>query len=26
MTDAGGVLAVMWDKTLASVTFRIGSA
>ena len=25
MTDAGGVLAIMWDKTMASVSFRVAS-
>jgi DUF2911 family protein len=25
MTDAGGKMAIMWDKTIASVPFRIGS-
>jgi hypothetical protein len=25
VTDAGGVLAIMWDKTIASVAFRVGS-
>jgi hypothetical protein len=25
MTDAGGKMTIMWDKTAASVPFRIGS-
>jgi hypothetical protein len=25
MTDAGGKLAIMWDKTVASVPFKVGS-
>ena len=25
MTDAGGKLAIMWDKTMASVPFKVGS-
>ena len=25
MTDAGGVLAIMWDKTMASVAFKAGT-
>jgi hypothetical protein len=25
MTDAGGKITIMWDKTVASVTFRVGS-
>ena len=25
VTDAGGVLAIMWDKTMGSVAFRVGS-
>ena len=24
VTDAGGKLAIMWDKTVASVPFKIG--
>jgi hypothetical protein len=25
VTDAGGTLAIMWDKTLASVPFKVGT-
>jgi len=25
VTDAGGLLAIMWDRTMASVPFRVGN-
>jgi len=25
MSDAGGLMAIMWDKVMASVPFKIGS-
>jgi hypothetical protein len=25
MSDAGGRLAIMWDRTMASVPFRVGA-